>query len=280
MEITASEMPVSAARPEPAYPTIKESWGAFGWFLLIMLVVSLPVFIIFNEVIHRKSVVVSSVATVAGQVATIGFLLWRYRQRQPPLQVLGTVPTSVYAALPAVVLAQVLLRSTIQYLHLPNWMEEAFRHLEAQPVLAFLMVGISAPILEEVLFRGILLTGLLRNYRPWVAIAQSALLFGLFHLNPVQIVSAGLMGLLLGWLYYRTHSLLLCIMVHALNNLLALWVILHPVTKRMDGAHNLFASPWHYAGAVALSALVLAGLLWQVQRATAPPPGPVAAEEA
>lgn len=257
---------------EAAYPTLKESWGALGWFLLIMVLAVALVFLVFNKVLHHTSIFVSALATALGEVATIGFLLWRYRRRLPRLQLLGCVPGSVYGLLPVIVLTQVVLRSTVNYLHLPNWAAEAFLRLQAQPVLAFVLFVISAPVLEEVLFRGILLTGLLRNYRPWVAIGQSALLFGLFHLNPVQTVSAGLMGLLLGWLYYRTRSLLLTIALHALNNLLALQASTHPATSKLNGAEELFASSWYYVAAVLLSAVVLAVILRRVHQRTVPHP--------
>ena len=54
--------------------------------------------------------------------------------------------------------------------------------------------------------------------RPWVCIVVSALIFGLIHLNPVQMVFGSLYGLLLGWLFWRTRSLLPGIVVHVTNN--------------------------------------------------------------
>ena len=51
-----------------------------------------------------------------------------------------------------------------------------------------------------------------------MAIVISALIFGVIHLNPVQIVFGALYGLLLGWLAWRTGSLLPSIVVHVANN--------------------------------------------------------------
>ena len=56
------------------------------------------------------------------------------------------------------------------------------------------LVGLAAPITEEILMRGVVLAGLLRNYRPVVAIAQSALLFGVMHMNPAQSLNAFFLG--------------------------------------------------------------------------------------
>ena len=83
-------------------------------------------------------------------------------------------------------------------------------------------MAILAPLLEEVLFRGAIQGVLMRYFgRPWPAIIVSALVFGIFHLNPVQIVYATLLGIVLGWIYYRTGSLLSVIVGHVLNNSLA-----------------------------------------------------------
>ncbi|MDQ2793340.1 MAG: CPBP family intramembrane metalloprotease [Bacteroidota bacterium] len=105
-----------------------------------------------------------------------------------------------------------------------------------------------------------MLNGLLRNQRPWVAIGQSALLFGLIHFNPAQSVRAALLGLLLGWLYYRTRSLGLCIGLHALNNSLG-FAALHwapAAWQHADTMAELFPSAGYYAGALLLSAAGLA----------------------
>ncbi|WP_324671010.1 CPBP family intramembrane glutamic endopeptidase [Hymenobacter sp. GOD-10R] len=99
------------------------------------------------------------------------------------------------------------------------------------PVLSFVVVCISAPILEELFFRGLLLSGLLKNYSPRKAIIQSSLLFGIIHLYPMQAVSAMVMGLFLGWLYYRTQSLSACIVAHALNNTVA-WVLMQQTANQ------------------------------------------------
>ena len=56
---------------------------------------------------------------------------------------------------------------------------------------------------------------------PWLAIAFSALLFGVVHMNWAQGFHGFIMGLLLGWLYYRTGSMMPGIIVHWVNNTVA-----------------------------------------------------------
>ncbi len=81
-----------------------------------------------------------------------------------------------------------------------------------------LAVVITAPLLEELLFRGMIMRGLLRQYSPGYAIGISAFVFGLFHLYPHHIIYAGAMGVVLGYVYYRTNSLWLVIFMHFINN--------------------------------------------------------------
>ncbi len=79
----------------------------------------------------------------------------------------------------------------------------------------------AAPILEEFLFRGFIQTNLVRFTNPYIGIALSALIFGTIHLIPQQIITATLAGLVLGSIYYFTHSLATVIVIHLLNNGLA-----------------------------------------------------------
>lgn len=104
---------------------------------------------------------------------------------------------------------------------LPNWMQGTLDGLMAHPV-GYLFIGIFAPLAEEVVFRGAILRVLLKRFNfHWVAIAISALLFALAHLNPAQMPHAFLIGLILGWLYYRTGSILPGVVLHWTNNTVA-----------------------------------------------------------
>ncbi len=87
---------------------------------------------------------------------------------------------------------------------------------------AFFKVVIMAPVVEELIFRGIIMHGLMRNYSKVTAIFVSALMFALFHLNPWQFPATFILGLILGTLMIRTRNIFLCILGHAINNGLAL----------------------------------------------------------
>lgn len=77
------------------------------------------------------------------------------------------------------------------------------------------------PLAEEIGFRGVLLSGLLKTRcRPWLAILISALCFGLLH-GLIGFPSAFLFGILVGWLYWRTGSIVPGIIIHIVNNSLS-----------------------------------------------------------
>lgn len=78
---------------------------------------------------------------------------------------------------------------------------------------------IFGPTVEEICFRGIVLGGLLKTRcRPWLAILISALLFALLHGLGANFVTATLFGILTGWLYWRTGSIIPGIIIHMTNN--------------------------------------------------------------
>lgn len=105
---------------------------------------------------------------------------------------------------------------------LPNWMEQSFDVIQ-NGWLGILCISLLGPILEEVLFRGAVTRELLKKYRPTKAILISALIFGLFHINPVQVVGAFFSGLLFAWLYYKSRSLVPGILIHVVNNSFSVW---------------------------------------------------------
>jgi membrane protease YdiL (CAAX protease family) len=265
----------------PAYPTLTESWGAFGWHLLIVVGSTLLALALLavTHVVGQGKLWLLLGASQVGLVFTMLWLRQRSGAARWPGLVLQELPTrwQLYALLPVLVLAQALLLTLLRFLHLPNWFAGTLWQMATYPALVAVAGCVLAPILEEALFRGILLKGLLRNYRPAVAIGQSALLFGLVHFNPAQSINALLIGLLSGWLYYRTRSLALCIAVHALHNSLSFGTIYLMKSQGRPDAFNL-ASWQQYWLALTIAGVVLSSIIWWVQRSTKP--ALAAAEEA
>ncbi|WP_066869992.1 CPBP family intramembrane glutamic endopeptidase [Clostridium mediterraneense] len=80
---------------------------------------------------------------------------------------------------------------------------------------------IYSPLLEEVLFRGIILNSFIKKYSSSIALIFSSLVFAIAHLNFIQGINAFFLALILGYIYLKTKSLYLCIALHFFNNILA-----------------------------------------------------------
>ena len=96
-----------------------------------------------------------------------------------------------------------------------------------------LAIGILAPLAEEMVFRGAILRTLLSAFgkqRRWLAIGITALLFAVIHGNLAQGFGAFFLGLLIGWMYYRTGSIVPGVVFHWVNNSIA--VILYRIAPQ------------------------------------------------
>jgi membrane protease YdiL (CAAX protease family) len=112
-----------------------------------------------------------------------------------------------------------------KYLPAPSWFWELFNKIFEGDFGwwgAFMKVAVVAPVVEELIFRGLILQGFRRNYTAFTAVVMSALLFALFHLNPWQFPATFVLGLFLGWIMLRTNNILLAILGHSIHNFLVL----------------------------------------------------------
>jgi membrane protease YdiL (CAAX protease family) len=86
-------------------------------------------------------------------------------------------------------------------------------------IVSIIVYGIVLiPVLEETIFRGLILGDFLLAYSPAKAILLSSVLFACIHPNPSQIINAFIIGLFLGWIFYKTGSILPGIIIHAILN--------------------------------------------------------------
>ncbi|MBQ5731463.1 MAG: CPBP family intramembrane metalloprotease [Bacteroidaceae bacterium] len=163
-------------------------------------------------------------ATSAGLFMAASAMLWHLMYwgyfsfgKQPFRQVSGKV---MLLSIMLVFAAMFAFNVLAQELGLPDELSEVIKQV-SNNVLGCISIAVLGPILEEVLFRGAIQGYLMRKYNPTVGIVVAALVFGLIHMNPIQIFYAFCLGLVFGWMYYRTRSLMPVIIGHVLNNSLA-----------------------------------------------------------
>jgi len=121
-------------------------------------------------------------------------------------------------------------------------------------ILQIIAVGIVAPVVEKFLMRGVILNRLLGYMRVIPALLIQAALFGILHMNLLQGVYAGVLGLLMGYIYIKYGSLLMTILFHVTLNTLS---VVFP--KSFAEGVNPF-----YILIPAL--LVTVGILWLINR--------------
>jgi membrane protease YdiL (CAAX protease family) len=228
-ESQPSPVPSAVVPPAPP-PGFLSLWGAI---LLIVLVVALQIACGLALIVllaltgttkpsdsqMAMSLVVINIITFA---PVIGFGLWRLKlPRRDVIPLKAFHPLVLLPLVSAACGLGVLLSEAdnlVQSLGTPEVFADLFRQLAQGGFWAVTAFVVVAPLTEELLFRGVMLTGLLRRYTVVRAVLYSAILFAISHLNPFQLASGLATGLFLGWLRIRTRSLWPCMAMHALFN--------------------------------------------------------------
>jgi len=100
-----------------------------------------------------------------------------------------------------------------------RWLLAFGREYGAWSLLA--LVVIVVPILEEIAFRGVLLDGIRRHHRFWVANITQGATFALLHEDARFMPALFLIGLVCGRMRFRSEGLVVPVCLHSANNLLA-----------------------------------------------------------
>ena len=130
---------------------------------------------------------------------------------------------------------------------MPETLKKVFEQMMGGPLwVTLLCVSVFAPFFEEWLCRGMILRGLLQKMKPGWAIVLSALFFAVIHMNPWQAIPAFALGCLFGYVYYRTGSLRLTMLMHCVNNTLATLLSRIPGLGEAESFMDVL-SPWAYA---------------------------------
>ena len=134
----------------------------------------------------------------------------------------------------------------------PEWFDRLNEQmLTGTPLWATLLsVSVFAPLFEEWLCRGLVLRGLLTRMKPVWAMVISSLFFALIHLNPWQALPAFILGMLFAYVYYRTGSLKLTMLMHCTNNTFAALLGQNDALREMS-SYSEIMTVWQYITLVA-----------------------------
>lgn len=170
----------------------------------------------------------------------------------------------------------VIIPSTFLQEQMPEWPDAIQRYIDetAQQMVGIMntpggyaVICLLAPIAEELVFRGAVLRKLLewKPERRWLMITLSALLFALAHMNPAQLLHPFLIGLLLGWLYERTGSIVPGIIFHWANNTMA-YLLIRIYQDPDITITQIFGSQSRVMMAVGFSLLIFLPALYQLNQ--------------
>ena len=214
---------------------------AIIYFLILQIAAPLLVFpysLVIN-LIEGKDPMEAMSVLIPGQLIGMGLMmlyLWRKNYLQE-IKVTKSVVTPPYILLCLLmVLSCMWLLSVLmsQLTWIPNIFEQTFDEILSS-WWGILMVAVIGPIVEEYVFRGAITRPLLQQYSPTKAIWISGAIFGLFHINPAQVLPAFLLGIVLAWVYYRTASLKPVIVMHIVNNSISCWFMAkYPDVKEVN----------------------------------------------
>ena len=184
-------------------------------------------------------------AIVWAYAALAAWLAWQVRRRRVSIRrLLGSRPERYDWLLTAGILAAavifsfgsaILISALLSYVG-PGWAESfvgADDWLNEGPVVFLLVIVlVVAPVIEEVLFRGVVLHRIAVKWGLGPAIVVSSAVFGLLHVN---FVGVGVLGIVMALLYVRTRTLIVPIACHVLNNAVAVSLVILAMLTNAPG---------------------------------------------
>ncbi len=147
----------------------------------------------------------------------------------------------------------------------PNLLEHELLGMMKTP-WGYFAIALLAPVAEEIVYRGAILRALIDKWplRPGIAIIVSALIFSFSHLNPAQMPHAFIAGLLLGWMCWRTDSIVPGVVLHWVNNTIA-FVLCNVMPNPEASLSDIFGGNWlHITLAIVFSLCILLPAIYQL----------------
>lgn len=136
--------------------------------------------------------------------------------------------------------------------------------------LVLLVVALLPSICEELTFRGIILSGMLRGSRPWTAAILTAAMFAVFHVSLHRFLPVFLIGLAAAFLVIQSCSLVPAMLLHFLHNG---WIAAVGCYPKWDVLHLLQPKPSASTFLAGVFLIVL-GVFWLKRTGRSVPEAP------
>lgn len=228
-----------------------------------------------------QSTAATWVTLVLSQVAIVGVVLLACRvARARPTERLGLRPIGIGRFDAFVLVAATIVPFVIGLLAasvMPSFGGDSVNGLmrmwaegsRTTSVLWVLTISLLPGLAEELFYRGFALRGFLMRWPPWLAILASSTLFAVAHFDPAHAAATFIVGIWFGVVAWRTGSVVLPILMHALMN--GSWTAIQMIAARSTIAD----AKWNVAALIAitlgLAAFVLAVRVLRRCDSSAPP---------
>lgn len=221
------------------FPSILISGGWIVLYFVLQIVGTIGAVIIVNG---GSADTLSPISIVWGIIAAgvmLLTLLWAYlrkgsRADQLGLMTFGSMPWLKVLTLAVPLLIGVYLFNyiyatyVIPGIDMQKEITDLIKNIPRTPLniaLGFSAIAILAPLVEELLFRGLLQRALGHKMPAYAAIGVASFVFALIHLQPYAIPPLMVLGAAFGYIYHKTGSLRINILLHAVNNAVALLML-------------------------------------------------------
>jgi sodium transport system permease protein len=236
-------------------------WFALMWVVTFVAATNVPALSSF-----RRQLLFNEIAVMVG--ASL-LMMWRYRL--DPREVLSLKPVkpavwlAILFAIPTgYVTALGIFRVVNIFIPAPQQLLERFSEdviPKGMPSWQLVLyVAVLPAICEELAFRGMLLSGLRRKFRPAALVLGIGIIFGLFHMTLYRIAPTAALGMVLTAIALLTGSVFPGMLLHAGNNAIG---VIGGTRFSMEALH------WqHFSAAAAIFALSI----WIIYRNRTPLP--------
>ena len=197
------------------------------------------------------------ISFIIGQGFMIVPLLWFLKSKQEPILKrlrlnsisYDTLIQTIMLSLGVIILSDELDRIIQSFFPAPEYIVDLNGLLRPETLLGFILlfiaVAIIAPIGEELLFRGFFQQVLEKHWKDVTrAILITALLFSMLHMNPYWFAQIYILGVILGFIAWKTQSVLPALILHGMNNAMAMLFAFVNLEKNNLYIWNGHVAPW------------------------------------
>ncbi len=190
----------------------------FWTYFCVIVGVGIVNLLIFDDISIQFQVLFGSVAMT---VTTLIFTALYWQTLKSQLVRFGFFHWEAWFGLLVLLPAGLLLNYMWHFVWAPDFYEDGLKSIELNMAAMVLFICVLPGILEEIAFRGLLQQWLQVAIRPLHAIAITSVLFAVLHLSIYSMPYLALLGVVLGWMKYRTGSLYPSMLAHFLHN----WIV-------------------------------------------------------